>query len=833
MRRILASGAILTVLSLPAAAQKVSTLPFASVPFSGAEQLYLVQQGVSKRTTLGAIQTGGVLVPWVATNTDLAASAAVAGFREIRGGVDAVGDAPAQIFTTLVGSCATNGFVNDKGHCVDASDGNSWVANVDIIDASEFGVNATDPAAVATAKAQAAIDAAYALRRPAIVYFPGAFNFTRLATYGGIKIKGGGINNLWHRQEVGPGLYTTDAPGHAWSNSLVADVSIEDVAITADGGKAGANFTMADVFPFHLRNITSLNTDTSAAQFQGTVNSNVLTALDSLQSASLTSGGTGYVVGEKITLAGGTFSAAAVLRVNNVNGSGVITPTASSPGYDILQLGGYTATASNLTQGSTNKSGTGATFGSATWALNWGSIKVGQMVICQECGYPNVTTNTYATILPFLTGGTTGTGGSGTYQISVSFGVPITSSSPMVSSTPWTFATGAGHNTSFPSANLWMLGGIGGDVNGAHLNGDSGHLTGTCTTRSGIGAAFDSVQTDGGNKPNQLLFSELEDWCSVLSIADFNGADNVFNSTLQQNAIIGQLYGTGASNAVRNIATMMYYEPTLQPNSMGVAGVIFGPIGRDNQINGMGSTEFADFTPTIIDVVGNDQALNEVKLSGDQTYHSGRIIHSFFQGANQANAPVPPNPKTSMLDSDDTHHAEFSIHTYQNGPAGIYSATAQVGAHGAPAAVSSGQVAAIFGGRWVYDSDGNVCNDKTVFPTSKADGVPCAFWAFRSDGTFTASSWPARMEAWTTPSGSTVPVLAGLIDNGQNWIEAPSAAIATGAVGPFVYVPTMAGAPSGAPTARSAGRSAIVIDSLNNAVCFYINGTGWKCAAGS
>jgi hypothetical protein len=81
-------------------------------------------------------------------------------------------------------------------------------------------------------------------------------------------------------------------------------------------------------------------------------------------SSSVTAGGTGYVVNDTITLTGGTFLEAIVLTVATVSG-GVIT------GVTITTPGKYSTLPSNpVAQGSTSGSGTGATFGIATWGVD-------------------------------------------------------------------------------------------------------------------------------------------------------------------------------------------------------------------------------------------------------------------------------------------------------------------------------------------------------------------------------------------------------------------------------------------------------------------------------
>lgn len=88
------------------------------------------------------------------------------------------------------------------------------------------------------------------------------------------------------------------------------------------------------------------------------------TATLGVVSATLAAAGSGYAVGDKVTLTGGTTTQAAVMLVTAVNGSGGITATTPfTPGL-------YTALPSNpVAQGSTTGAGTSATF-TVKWGLS-------------------------------------------------------------------------------------------------------------------------------------------------------------------------------------------------------------------------------------------------------------------------------------------------------------------------------------------------------------------------------------------------------------------------------------------------------------------------------
>src|SRR6185312_3531706 len=87
-------------------------------------------------------------------------------------------------------------------------------------------------------------------------------------------------------------------------------------------------------------------------------------AVYQVSAAAIQAGGSGYAVGDTITLTGGTAINQAVLTVATLSGSAVATVTATYPGN-------YTTKpADPVAQGSTSGSGTGATF-NMTWTTQF------------------------------------------------------------------------------------------------------------------------------------------------------------------------------------------------------------------------------------------------------------------------------------------------------------------------------------------------------------------------------------------------------------------------------------------------------------------------------
>jgi len=113
--------------------------------------------------------------------------------------------------------------------------------------------------------------------------------------------------------------------------------------VTAITGTTTGSYTVVPTITI------SAPTTAGGTQATGTVAMQAITI-------TLNSGGSGYAIGDTITLTGGTFSQAVVLTVATLSGSAVATFTTSSAGT-------YTVLPSNpVAQGSTSGSGTGANF---------------------------------------------------------------------------------------------------------------------------------------------------------------------------------------------------------------------------------------------------------------------------------------------------------------------------------------------------------------------------------------------------------------------------------------------------------------------------------------
>jgi hypothetical protein len=120
--------------------------------------------------------------------------------------------------------------------------------------------------------------------------------------------------------------------------------------VTAITGTAGGSYTVVPTITI------SAPTTAGGTQATGTVGMAGLTI-------SLASGGSGYAIGDTITLTGGTFTQAIVLTVATLSGSAVATFTTSN-------FGTYSVLATNpISQGSSSGAGTGATFNVTAWQV--------------------------------------------------------------------------------------------------------------------------------------------------------------------------------------------------------------------------------------------------------------------------------------------------------------------------------------------------------------------------------------------------------------------------------------------------------------------------------
>lgn len=109
-----------------------------------------------------------------------------------------------------------------------------------------------------------------------------------------------------------------------------------------------------------------------------------------------------------------------------------------------------------------------------------------------------------------------------------------------------------------------------------------------------------------------------------------------------------------------------------------------------------------------------------------------------------------------------------------------------------------------------------------------ADDITLPSWIFKLDArnnTALDRFEVGRIAAGGTPAGSYTSHLAV---TGAGSVVLTSGSVSTSATDGFVYIPTVAGTPTGTPTSQT-GRAPLVYDTTNNKLCIYAGGI-WRCA---
>lgn len=116
-----------------------------------------------------------------------------------------------------------------------------------------------------------------------------------------------------------------------------------------------------------------------------------------LAQVSKNAGGSGYAVGDQITLAGGTFTTAAVVTVIQVSGGAISA-------IEVSNVGSYSVSTTTFTQGATTGAGTGATFNAPVWAAQFTQRKMRRIeLIWHGSGQKifGINVDSQSTVLPY------------------------------------------------------------------------------------------------------------------------------------------------------------------------------------------------------------------------------------------------------------------------------------------------------------------------------------------------------------------------------------------------------------------------------------------------
>jgi len=251
-------------------------------------------------------------------------------------------------------------------------------------------------------------------------------------------------------------------------------------------------------------------------------------------SISLASGGSGYAIGDTITLTGGTFSTTIILTVATLSGSAVATFTNN-------QSGTYTVLPTNpVAQGSTSGSGSGATFN-----ITWGIRGTAFTITNAGSGYVEQPTVTFS-----------GGGGSGAAAYAV------VGSGTVIKSLFGTTATTSGFDLATPAGAQVRIADIGDGTRPLIVNGGS---AGSATS-AGIQVAVGSLQlstntgtiafyTAGRGSTSQLQVAHT---ASAVNYVQVTGAATGGNPTISAQGSDGNpnltinAKGTGSVNIGNN-----------------------------------------------------------------------------------------------------------------------------------------------------------------------------------------------------------------------------------------------------------------------------------------
>jgi len=245
--------------------------PTAPTPSGGAGSTQVATVGYVA-SSVGAASVAAL--PWVSTDTALAALSGATASRAIRGGASAVGDAPALTFWNKSGTCADNGFVSDKGHCRDADDGTSWITTQSFLDMRDFGP--PSHGSDATAQIQKAIN--YAASSGLVLYNPMELDFTSLTIPPGLQMVCMGQAATFHRTAVGYGM-TTVTLGDAYPTAAIQRGPQIKNCVMDGGGLAGSNLTIAGAQRTILEDFDSYGAGSiaSSAEANISITSSVMT----------------------------------------------------------------------------------------------------------------------------------------------------------------------------------------------------------------------------------------------------------------------------------------------------------------------------------------------------------------------------------------------------------------------------------------------------------------------------------------------------------------------------------------------------------------------------
>lgn len=538
-------------------------------------------------------------------------------------------------------------------------------AALPFINAAAF--NIPVPPADGTSAAQTALNAAQALA-PAIIYFPSAFNFTKLSTYPGVFWECQGPGQMFKRTAVGYGVILADAVGHTYMQSTPT------IMATEGGGPSFNN-----------------------CAFNG----------------------------------------------QNLDGTNLMMDSALNSRFNNLI---------SINSGATSAQGLGSTAGATLTvaSVTTGALVAGQQLVGVGFG---VSGNTYATIEPFGTGGTSGTGAAGTYALSASVGT--VSSRKFTTLSNWQFINADGTAT-LPSANVSFVGStaIGGVFNnswtGGYVGNSNQNDTG-CLSYSGAGIYADTTDTGGSNKLNQNGFHDINMPCNTVAVLLANGADNQFDGLTFEWDAMGAILGSGTAGAARNVFNHPYCEGAA--NVMGDCFQV-GSGSTGNQVYDIGSGN------NVTTIVENFGGYTSVKLDNHLAYFSDSIIDDFNSGDlnNSATLPIPRYSQAgghTLVGKAGAGASELAVVSWTTGSVAYVHGGHGNGTVQSPTPVTTNDILSAFNGYGQYDTTIGHLGDG-----AEIDVFAGSLW--------TASNFESGLKFYTTAHNATSGNLAMTIGSNQS-----------------------------------------------------------------
>lgn len=668
-------------------------------------------------------------------------------------------------------ACSLNSGDGDNGWQVKSSNSKCWIAVFPTsgIDARQFGLlSAGDNTTILQAASDATFNSSLPTKK---LIVPISTNFTTFAIYGNMTLECGGYGLPLTRTSSGIGLYTTDQPGHAYAQGVVANVTIRDCHVaSAPSTLSGNGIHLEAVDGYLLENVSATGAGVSGA---------------ALTSASTGALFTGTGAGTTLTVT----NVSGVIHPGSIDSAALFGTGVPASTYIVSQSTGPAGGAGDyITSVATTSSGDALSTTSNLLditGITRGALAVGQEILCDSCGI--ATLNTYPIIsqvnsnsLVTFTGGLNST----------------ISARPMVTVSTHSYTNADGTRT-YADANLVCLGGFWGCFNGEIRHGYYGYdwrtsLPAACgdstnASTSTIGMYFESSQALGGSKYNQNRVTDVQVGCNYIGVFVANGADNYFNGMDGQFDVWVIANGFGDSNSQNNDYHRPYCEgySNADPTSVCV-NMSSTTASLGSQVHGSGSFSQVAYpmnTAATHGVVWNIENYGNYR-TGQQEIWFWEPLPSSLPSNPLSKLPVPilgGNQGMSLIGAQD-ENIEMGVQAFGASALAYNHCGRGRGSSIVPALVQTGDILCRFDGWGQYDTtQGHLKEGAAIdiiagsnFSSTNAESyiqvstVPNASttltsrWQFKADGSFVANGLTAHGAGFVNAIGYYVNDTAGV-----------------------------------------------------------------------